>query len=97
MTALGRPLAERSLMTLLVRPRAQKELAGVPKAERDRLRERLEKIAGAPYGTHPEAKRLKGTPGFSVRQGDWRAIYRIDGAGDVIVITVKHRREVYRA
>lgn len=68
----------------------------MPRAERDRLREKLEQIAAAPYGSHPGAKRLQGTPGFSVRQGDWRAIYRITGTGDIIVIRVRHRREVYR-
>jgi mRNA interferase RelE/StbE len=83
-------------MALDLRPEAQKELAGVPKAERERLRERLERIALDPYGNHPDAKRLQGTPGFSVRQGDWRAIYRVTGSGDIIVIRVRHRREVYR-
>jgi mRNA interferase RelE/StbE len=83
-------------MALDLRPEAQKELAGVPKAERERLRERLERIALDPYGNHPDAKRQQGTPGFSVRQGDWRAIYRVTGSGDIIVIRIRHRREVYR-
>jgi len=83
-------------MALDLRPEAQKELADVPKADRDRLREKLELIAADPYGRHPGAKRLQGTSGFSVRQGDWRAIYRITGTGDIIVIRVRHRREVYR-
>jgi mRNA interferase RelE/StbE len=82
-------------MSVSVRPEAQKQLAGLPKVDRDRLVERLEGIGADPYGNHPDAKRLKGTPGFRVRHGDWRAIYRIDGAGDVIVIEVKHRREAY--
>jgi mRNA interferase RelE/StbE len=79
-------------MTVDVRPEAQKQLAGVPKADR----ERLERIGADPYAQHPDATRLKGTPGFRVRQGEWRAIYRVDGAGNVIVVSVKHRREVYR-
>jgi mRNA-degrading endonuclease RelE of RelBE toxin-antitoxin system len=83
-------------MALDLRPEAQKELAGVPRAERERLRERLEQIAADPYGSHPGAKRLQGTSGFSVRQGDWRAIYRITGTGDIIVIRIRHKREVYR-
>jgi len=83
-------------MALDLRPEAQKEFADVPKADRDRLREKLEPIAADPYGSHPGAKRLQGTSGFSVRQGDWRAIYRITGTGDIIVIRVRHRREVYR-
>ena len=83
-------------MALDLRPEAQKELADVPKADRDRLREKLIQIPADPYGSHSGAKRLQGTSGFSVRQGDWRAIYRITGTGDIIVIRVRHRREVYR-
>lgn len=77
-------------MALDLRPEAQRDLADVPRAERDRLRERLEPIAADPYGSHPGAKRPRGTSGFSVRQGDWRAIYRITGTGDIIVIRVRH-------
>ena len=34
--------------------------------------------------------------GFSVRQGSWRAVYRIDGNRDVIVIEAGPRGSVYR-
>jgi mRNA-degrading endonuclease RelE of RelBE toxin-antitoxin system len=47
-------------MALLVRPAAQKGLAGIPKAERDALVEKLRAIANDPYGHHPSAKRLQG-------------------------------------
>ena len=83
-------------MALNLRPEAQKELADMPMADRERFRDRLERIAADPYGSHPAAKRLQGTSGFSVRQGDLRAIYRITGAGDIVVIRVRNRREVYR-
>jgi mRNA interferase RelE/StbE len=83
-------------MALLVRPAAQKGLAGIPKAERDALVEKLRAIANDPYGHHPSAKRLQGTAGFSVRQGSWRAVYRIDGNRDVIVIEVGPRGSIYR-
>lgn len=84
-------------MALLIQPKAAKELAQVPKDVRDRLRERLEEIAQDPYGRHPAAKRLQGGSGYSVRQGDWRAVYVINGRGDVEVIRVGNRREVYRS
>jgi mRNA interferase RelE/StbE len=83
-------------MALLVRPAAQKGLAGIPKAHRDALVEKLKAVANDPYGRHPYAKRLQGTPGFSVRQGNWRAVYRIDGNHDVIVIEAGPRGSVYR-
>jgi mRNA-degrading endonuclease RelE of RelBE toxin-antitoxin system len=83
-------------VVLYVRPEAQKELAVVPRLDREKLVARLEQIALDPFGNHPAAKRLQGTPGFSVRQGVWRAICRISGVGDVIVIRIRHRRKVYR-
>jgi mRNA interferase RelE/StbE len=83
-------------MALLVRPAAQKGLASTPKAERDALVEKLKAIANDPYGLHPYAKRLQGTPGFSVRQGNYRAVYRILGNHDVMVIDIGPRGSVYR-
>jgi mRNA-degrading endonuclease RelE of RelBE toxin-antitoxin system len=39
---------------------------------------------------------MQGAPAgrFRVRQGDWRAVFRID-ADDVIVDVIGHRKEVY--
>jgi mRNA interferase RelE/StbE len=42
-------------------------------------------------------KKLKGRPAWRVRVGDYRIIYEIhDRELQIIVITVGHRREVYR-
>jgi mRNA-degrading endonuclease RelE of RelBE toxin-antitoxin system len=83
-------------MALTFRARAVKELVGVPKDVRDALKERLEEIASNPRARHPSVKRLQGRDNeYSVRQGSWRAVYTITGQGDVDVIHVRHRREVY--
>lgn len=68
----------------------------MPAAERDALVKKLRAIEKDPYGHHPYAKRLQGSPGFSVRQGNFRAVYRIRGNHDVVVITVGPRGSVYR-
>jgi ParE toxin of type II toxin-antitoxin system, parDE len=62
---------------------------------------RLEGASGAHCprspGDHPDVERLKeGGGGYRVRQGNWRAIYDISSRGNVEVIKVGHRREVYR-
>ena len=45
----------------------------------------------------PASRPLKGRPGFRVRVGDYRIIYMIDdGVLLVVVVTVGHRRDVYR-
>ena len=81
---------------LTFRPRAVKELAGLPKEARDALLERLKAIAADPHALHPGVKRLTGRDReYRVRQGAWRAVYTITGQGDVDVIHVRHTRGIY--
>ncbi len=45
----------------------------------------------------PDVKKLKGRDAWRIRVGDYRVIYEIhDRILQVIVITVGHRREIYR-
>lgn len=83
-------------MTLLVPAAVEKQFALMPKSEARRLRNRLEAIAAAPSAQHPNVRPLVGSSGsFRLRQGDWRAVFSIEG-DDVVVDRVAHRREVYR-
>ena len=69
----------------------------MPKRDAVAMMKRLHAIAEGPFGQHAGAERMKGGVAFRLRQGDWRAIYRVDRATQqVIVDTVGHRREVYR-
>jgi mRNA interferase RelE/StbE len=81
---------------LVIPSKVFKQLAALPKADARRLLERLEGIAAAPDALHLGVTGLVGELGaYRVRQGDWRAIFRIE-EGDVIVDRIAHRREVYR-
>lgn len=83
-------------MTLLIPPSVERQFGLMPKADARRLRDRLEAIAAAPATQHPNVRPLVGYPGsFRLRQGDWRAVFSIEG-DDVVVDRVAHRREVYR-
>ena len=43
------------------------------------------------------AKKLKGTEGYRLRVGDYRVLYEIqDTASRILIVSVGHRREVYR-
>ena len=45
----------------------------------------------------PDVKKLKGRDAWRIRVGDYRVIYEIyDRVLRILVITVGHRREVYR-
>jgi hypothetical protein len=59
-------------MALVFRFRVEKVARTIPKGDWDRLIERLEQIARAPYGQHLDAKRRKGGESSQVRHGDWR-------------------------
>ncbi len=62
---------------------------------RGRVRDAIDRLRSQPE----IGKRLKGllTGRWSYRVGDWRILYKIDrGRLLVLVLTVGHRREVYR-
>ena len=71
---------------LLLSPAVVKALMGMPKRERAQLKARLDAIAAKPDAPHASVAALQGEPRgrFRVRQGDYRAVFRIDGE-DVVV------------
>ena len=62
------------------------------------LIERLEAIAEQPFAKHRNVERIEGErDAFRLRQGDWRAKYRVDReAGEMRVLVVEPRGSVYR-
>jgi mRNA interferase RelE/StbE len=77
-------------------PRARKELQGLPKADRDRVLQRLQAYAADPDNPHHAVVALVGEkPIRRLRVGDWRVLFdRIDDK--IEVRGVRHRREAYR-
>ena len=73
----------------------QKELDLLPD---DVARRILARLAGLTTNPRPaDVKKLKGRDAWRIRVGDYRVIYEIhDRALQIIVITVGHRREIYR-
>ncbi|MGH7558761.1 MAG: type II toxin-antitoxin system RelE family toxin [Gemmatimonadota bacterium] len=85
-------------MKLVFTRAAQRRLGAMSPKMRTALIARLEAIAGQPFAKHPNVERIKGeTDAFRLRQGDWRAKYRIDReAGQMRVLVVEPRGSVYR-
>ncbi len=84
-------------MKLIFSPAAAKALTKIGRKEGAGLLAKLQQVAADPIGQYPWAKRLTDQPGFRVRQGDWRAVYRLDhGAGEMVVDKIAKRDEVYR-
>jgi len=78
-----------------VRPAALKALRKIDPADARRIQGAIALLAQAPRP--PGARALQGRPGLRVRVGDYRIVYTIqDDVLLVIVVTVAHRRDVYR-
>ena len=75
--------------------RAQKQLAKIPASDYKKVKQAILDLAQNPRP--PGSKRLKGPPGWRIRQGDYRVIYEIrDDQLIVIVLDVGNRKDIYR-
>jgi mRNA interferase RelE/StbE len=84
-------------MELRFSPAAARALAHMPKRDSAAILRKLKTVAVEPFGNHPWSTRLKGEDGYRARQGDWRAVYKIDTERKMVIVErVEHRREVYR-
>lgn len=84
------------MMYQVILPKSvQKELDRLSDGIANRILARLTELETNPRP--PDVKKLKGRNAWRIRVGDFRVIYEIhDREQRVLVITVGHRREVYR-
>ncbi|MFI5274072.1 MAG: type II toxin-antitoxin system RelE/ParE family toxin [Ktedonobacterales bacterium] len=81
---------------VIVPKRVAKQILALPQHMYDRIRESLDALAQQP---RPDGvKKLKGeTNAYRVRVGNYRIVYVVDdGAQQVQVLDVDHRKDVYR-
>lgn len=78
---------------VFLHPKAAKELQGLDVSLRSRVRESLTELSTAPTQM---GKQLKGSKYWSLRVGDYRAIYQISEEDrKVVVLFIGHRSNVY--
>lgn len=78
-----------------VRPAAVRALRKVDPDIRPRIEGAIALLAQDPRP--PASRPLRGRPGYRVRVGDYRIIYTVqDDVLLVVVVTLGHRRDVYR-
>ena len=78
-----------------VRPAAVRALRKVDPDIRPRIEGAIALLARDPRP--PASRPLRGRPGYRVRVGDYRIIYTVqDDVLVVVVVTLGHRRDVYR-
>ena len=78
-----------------VRPAAARALRKLDSGIQTRIQGAIALLAGDPRP--PSSRALRGRPGYRVRVGDYRIIYTVaDDVLLVVVVTLGHRRDVYR-
>lgn len=81
---------------LRIERRAQKALAKISQPHQDRIVEAIRALANDPRP--PGTKKLSGRNGWRLRVGAYRVIYEIqDEELVVLVVSIGHRREIYRS
>ena len=80
---------------LTLRQSAVKELESLPRRDLARVMSRIKVLADNPRP--PAYEKLSGQERYRVRQGDYRILYEVNDAHEVVtVVKIGHRREVYR-
>ena len=83
-------------LELFILPRARKDLARLPHADRERIKARVEGYAAVPCDPRHDVVALVGTrAGYRSRLGDCRVIFAVV-EGRLEVTRVMHRTEAYR-
>ncbi len=79
--------------TILLHPKAVEALEKIEKTSGSRIREKLRELKDRPERV---GKRLKYSDFWSLRVGDYRAIYEIRrDKSQVIILFIGHRKNVY--
>jgi mRNA interferase RelE/StbE len=90
-----RPRLDVSRYRVEVRPAAVRALRNIDRNARPRIEGAIALLAEDPRP--PASRPLRGRDGYRVRVGDYRIIYTIqDDVLLIVVVTLGHRREIYR-
>jgi len=80
-------------LRVLLHPKAAEYLTKISDDLRSRLKQRLHELE---YEPEKRGERLKHSPYYSLRIGDYRAIYMVDHEkAQVVILFIGHRRDVY--
>jgi len=81
--------------TVFIQPRAERELAALPRPEFLRVDSCILSLKENPRPAG--CKKLKGREGWRIRVGSYRIIYDVDDTQRTVLIRdVLHRKDVYR-
>jgi len=85
----------RARMRVLIVRSAQKEIERLPESVLPRIRQRILALEVDPLPR--DAEKLRTSDDYRLRVGDYRIVYAVEKARDLVTVTrVRHRRDVYR-
>lgn len=79
---------------LLIEKQVQKQLEKIPAPDYQRVKNAINNLA---KNLRPDGyKKLKGRPGYHIRQGNYRVVYDIkDHILSVFILDAGHRKDIY--
>lgn len=80
-------------MEIFLSSKADRQLSKIPPKMHDFLISKVRELAEEPFGKN--SKKLRDREGWRYRVGDYRILYTKQGK-NLIVLSVAHRREVYK-
>jgi mRNA interferase RelE/StbE len=81
--------------SLFIKESVQKDLQGIPKKDVRKILTRIKSLAHDPRPL--DGEKLTGQDRYRLRQGRYRIVYAVqDREHAVTVVTVGHRKDVYR-
>jgi mRNA interferase RelE/StbE len=85
------------MFEVIYNKQAERALLKLPDNLANRIRKKMRIIAQNPYGRHNNVTKLKDRPGYRLRVGDWRVIYKIlEGQVCILVVKIAPRGSIYR-
>ena len=82
---------------VVIEDKVLKFLRNIPKDDFGRFMEKMDIIAQNPHASLPFVTRLKGSPYFRFRFGDYRCVYSVaNNILTIAVIDADHRKNIYR-
>jgi mRNA interferase RelE/StbE len=82
------------IYTVLATTAAQRDFRRLPPELKERIRASMKSLSDDPRS---QADKLVGEDSYRKRVGDYRIVFRVDDAArEILVVRIKHRREVYR-
>jgi len=83
--------------TIMIRQQARKKLQSLPKPDRLRIADKINRLGHNPDDPGLDVKKLEGEPGWRLRVGGWRVIFdRQDAVRIIAIEKIKPRGDAYK-